>query len=76
MILPPRGVAGARTVNSVYSKGSNHSEKELIVSLINGDKARSAKARKKHAAQRERMRKLRAALKAKAPAAGVAKASR
>ncbi|HYX69061.1 MAG TPA: hypothetical protein VE825_08000 [Terriglobales bacterium] len=46
------------------------------MSLINGDKARSAKARKKHAAQRERMRKLRAALKAKAPAAGVAKASR
>ena len=46
------------------------------MSLINGDKARSAKARKKFAAQRERNRKLRAALKAKAPAGSAAKASR
>ena len=46
------------------------------MSLINGDKARSAKARKKHAAQRERNRKLRASLKAKTPAAAPAKASR
>jgi hypothetical protein len=46
------------------------------VSQINGDKARSARARRKHAAQRERNRKLRAALKAKAPAGSTAKASR
>lgn len=44
------------------------------MSLINGDKARSGRARKKKIQQRMRDRALRAALQAKkAPAAGAAK---
>jgi len=46
------------------------------VSLINGDKARSGRARKKKIQQRMRNRALRAALKAKkTPAPGAAKAA-
>ena len=63
-------------MKSVYSMGPNHAEKEPTVSLINGDKARSDRARRKKIAQRLRNRELRAALKAKtAPAGGAAKAS-
>jgi hypothetical protein len=46
------------------------------MSQINGDKARSARARKKYAAQRVRNRALRAALKGKAPAGSTAKSAR